>query len=92
LLQSRHEANHVLLRRVHQQKKKQTGRDRFLAEIAAVTPWPALVAALLPTIKCLFNLALRQATGMAQSLPKRTGLDCRCPTSGPSAEAESIFR
>lgn len=29
-------------------KKKQTRRDRFLAEIEAVTPWPALVAALLP--------------------------------------------
>lgn len=30
------------------QKKKQTRRDRFLAEIEAVTPWTALVAALLP--------------------------------------------
>ncbi len=29
-------------------KKKQTSRDRFLAEIEAATPWPALVAALLP--------------------------------------------
>ncbi len=29
-------------------KKKVTRRDRFLAEIEAVTPWPALVAALLP--------------------------------------------
>jgi IS5 family transposase len=29
-------------------KKKQTRRDRFLAEIGAVTPWTALVAALLP--------------------------------------------
>ena len=29
-------------------KKKQTRRDRFLAEIEAVTPWPSLVAALLP--------------------------------------------
>ncbi|BDT58106.1 IS5 family transposase [Massilia varians] len=29
-------------------KRKQTRRDRFLAEIEAVTPWPALVAALLP--------------------------------------------
>lgn len=29
-------------------KKKQTRRDRFVAEIEAVTPWPALVAALLP--------------------------------------------
>ena len=29
-------------------KKKMTRRDRFLAEIEAVTPWPALVAALLP--------------------------------------------
>lgn len=29
-------------------KKKQTRRDRFLAEIEAVTPWPTLVAALLP--------------------------------------------
>lgn len=29
-------------------KKKQTRRDRFLAEIEAVTPWPPLVAALLP--------------------------------------------
>ena len=29
-------------------KKKLTRRDRFLAEIEAVTPWPALVAALLP--------------------------------------------
>lgn len=29
-------------------KKKQTRRDRFLAEIEAVTPWRALVAALLP--------------------------------------------
>jgi IS5 family transposase len=29
-------------------KKKQTRRDRFLAEIEAVTPWAALVAALLP--------------------------------------------
>jgi hypothetical protein len=29
-------------------QKKQTRRDRFLAEIEAVTPWPALVAALLP--------------------------------------------
>jgi len=29
-------------------KKKQTRRDRFLAEIEAVTPWLALVAALLP--------------------------------------------
>lgn len=57
-----------------------------------MTPWPALVAALLPTIKCLFNLALRQAMGMAQSLPKRAGLYCRCPTSVPSADAKSIFR
>lgn len=29
-------------------KKKQTRRDRFLSEIEAVTPWPSLVAALLP--------------------------------------------
>jgi IS5 family transposase len=29
-------------------KKRQTRRDRFLAEIEAVTPWAALVAALLP--------------------------------------------
>ena len=29
-------------------KKKLTRRERFLAEIEAVTPWPALVAALLP--------------------------------------------
>jgi transposase, IS5 family len=29
-------------------KKKQTRRDRFLSEIEAVTPWAALVAALLP--------------------------------------------
>ncbi|NIA55063.1 IS5 family transposase [Massilia sp. TW-1] len=29
-------------------KKRPTRRDRFLAEIEAVTPWPALVAALLP--------------------------------------------
>ena len=29
-------------------KKKQTRRDRFLAEIEAATPWPALVAAILP--------------------------------------------
>jgi hypothetical protein len=29
-------------------KKKQTRRDRFLAEIGAVTSWPALVAVLLP--------------------------------------------
>jgi len=29
-------------------KKRLTRRDRFLAEIEAVTPWPALVAALLP--------------------------------------------
>ena len=29
-------------------KKKQTRRDRFLAEIEAVTPWLPLVAALLP--------------------------------------------
>jgi IS5 family transposase len=29
-------------------KKKQTRRDRFLAEIEAVTPRPALVAALMP--------------------------------------------
>jgi IS5 family transposase len=29
-------------------KKKLTRRDRFLAEIEAATPWPALVAALLP--------------------------------------------
>lgn len=29
-------------------KKKQTRRDRFLAEIEAVTPWPPLVAALPP--------------------------------------------
>lgn len=29
-------------------KKKQTRRDRFLAEIGAVTPWAALVAVLLP--------------------------------------------
>lgn len=29
-------------------KKKQTRRDRFLAEIKAATPWSALVAALLP--------------------------------------------
>jgi IS5 family transposase len=29
-------------------KKKQTRRDRFLAEIEAATPWSALVAALLP--------------------------------------------
>ena len=31
-------------------KKKLTRRDRFLAEIEAATPWPALVAVLLPTI------------------------------------------
>jgi IS5 family transposase len=29
-------------------KKKQTPRERFLAEIEAITPWAALVAALLP--------------------------------------------
>jgi IS5 family transposase len=29
-------------------KKKLTRRDHFLAEIDAVTPWPALVAALRP--------------------------------------------
>ncbi|MFX8645018.1 IS5/IS1182 family transposase, partial [Acinetobacter baumannii] len=29
-------------------KKKVTRRDRFLAEIEAVTPWAALVAALEP--------------------------------------------
>ncbi|WP_150119101.1 IS5 family transposase [Massilia sp. NR 4-1] len=29
-------------------KKKPTRRDRFLAEIEAATPWPALVAAILP--------------------------------------------
>jgi len=29
-------------------KKKQTRRDRFLADIEAVTPWPALVAAIEP--------------------------------------------
>ena len=29
-------------------KKKRTRRERFLAEIEAATPWPALVAALLP--------------------------------------------
>ena len=29
-------------------KKKLTRRDRFLAEIESATPWPALVAALLP--------------------------------------------
>jgi IS5 family transposase len=29
-------------------KKKLTRRDRFLAEIEAATPWPALVAALVP--------------------------------------------
>lgn len=29
-------------------KKRLTRRDRFLAEIEAVTPWPSLVAALLP--------------------------------------------
>ncbi len=29
-------------------KKKLTRRERFLAEIEAITPWPALVAALLP--------------------------------------------
>lgn len=29
-------------------KKRQTRRDRFLAEVEAVAPWPALVAALLP--------------------------------------------
>lgn len=29
-------------------KKKLTRRDRFLAEIEAATPWPALVAAILP--------------------------------------------
>jgi len=29
-------------------KKKLTRRERFLAEIEAATPWPALVAALLP--------------------------------------------
>ena len=29
-------------------KKKQTRRERFLSEIEAATPWPALVAALLP--------------------------------------------
>ncbi|MFS2017172.1 IS5 family transposase [Massilia sp. CT11-108] len=29
-------------------KKRLTRRDRFLAEIESVTPWPALVAALLP--------------------------------------------
>lgn len=29
-------------------KKKLTRRDRFLAEIEAAAPWPALIAALLP--------------------------------------------
>ncbi|MGJ9420677.1 IS5/IS1182 family transposase, partial [Massilia sp. CMS3.1] len=29
-------------------KKKLTRRERFLAEIDVATPWPALVAALLP--------------------------------------------
>ena len=29
-------------------KKRLTRRERFLAEIEAATPWPALVAALLP--------------------------------------------
>lgn len=29
-------------------KKKLTRRERFLAKIEAATPWPALVAALLP--------------------------------------------
>ena len=29
-------------------KKRQTRRERFLGEIEAITPWPALVAALLP--------------------------------------------
>ena len=29
-------------------KKRLTRRDRFLAEIESVTPWPSLVAALLP--------------------------------------------
>jgi transposase, IS5 family len=30
--------------------KKQTRRDRFLAEIDAVTPWPTPVGALMPTL------------------------------------------
>jgi len=29
-------------------KKRLTRRERFLAEIEAITPWPALVVALLP--------------------------------------------
>lgn len=29
-------------------KKKRTRRDQFLADIEAVTPWPALVAAIAP--------------------------------------------
>lgn len=41
------EANELFRSGVRQQEKL-TRRERFLAEIEAATPWPALVAALLP--------------------------------------------
>ena len=44
------------------------------------------------TIKGLFNLALRQAMGMAQSLLKLAGLDWQVPDFSTVAGARSIFR
>jgi hypothetical protein len=44
------------------------------------------------TIKGLFNLPLRQAPGMAQSVLKLSGLNCKCLTLAPSAGARNIFR
>lgn len=44
------------------------------------------------TIKSLFNLPLRQAMGMTQSLLGLAGLDWQAPTSAPSAGAKNIWR
>ena len=44
------------------------------------------------TIKGLFNLALRQAMGMAQSLLKLAGMDWRVPDSAPSVGGKNISR
>lgn len=43
------------------------------------------------TIKSLFNLALRQAMDIAQSLLELAGLDWRCPTSAQSAGARRFL-
>ena len=44
------------------------------------------------TMKSLFNLPLRQAMGMTQSLLRLAGLDWQVPTSAQSTGARNIWR